>query len=129
MGLFVKQTGAICWVKGQVVLVSSDQGKSWDIPTCTVTDEDDLKKTTEEIAWEEAGVLGYVEGPRLGEFLHRENGKMYNISVYEIKARKFRDSWPKSNTNQRALMDPKEAAVKVDEFGLRDIFNKLTRSL
>ena len=125
--LFVKQVGALCWVKDRVVLVSSNGGKNWDIPVITIEDGDEPNKKVEQAAWEEAGILGHAEASRLGEYLHSSGGKMYKVGVFQLPAQKLPDRWPKSSSNQRALFNLDEAILKVDEFGLRDIFGKLKR--
>ena len=125
--LFVKQVGALCWVKDKVVLVSSNDGKNWDIPVINLEDADEPLKKVEQAAWEEAGVLGHAESSRLGEYLHSSGGKMYKVAVYALSTQKLPDRWPKSGSHKRALFSLDEAIFKVDEFGLRDIFGKFKR--
>lgn len=124
--LFVRQAGIVCWQDRKVVLVSED-GKNWRIPVVTVSEGAAKHKQAEDQAWEEAGVLGYAEEAPLGEYLHSGGGKMYKVEVFELEARKYRDKWPQSGRLKRTLLDPGEAADKVDEFGLRDIFSRLSR--
>ena len=124
--LFVRQAGAVCWQAQKVVLVSED-GENWRIPVITVTDEQPKHKQAEDQAWLEAGVLGYAEQAPIGEYLHSGKGKMFKVEVFELEARKFRDQWPNSKKFKRTLLDPAEAAGKVSEFGLRDIFSRLSR--
>jgi hypothetical protein len=126
--LFVKQAGALCWVDNQVVLVSKDDGNTWDVPAANVSEDGPAKHTVaEEQAWEQAGVLGYASENRVGEFLHSAGGKMYKVELFEIEAKKYRDTWPQSGVLKRGLFDPEEAVLKVDEFGLRDLLQKFAR--
>lgn len=127
-GFIKKQAGALCWWQKKIVLVSIDEGQHWSIPFDFIPDsEDSPQKIVEELAWQQAGVLGHAESKRAGEFLQSGGGKICKVEVFEIKASKFRDTWPRSGDISRALFTPEQAVEKVDEFGLRDIIERLQR--
>ena len=125
--LFVKQVGALCWVDEEIVLVSQDEGESWELPAATPSEGEQKTTVVEAQAWQKAGVLGHAEEHRLGEYLYSHGGKMYKVEVYELKAKKCRDQWPGEERCKRGFFSIEEAISKVDEFGLRDIFKKLKR--
>ena len=126
--LFKKQAGVVCLVDGKVVLVSGDNGKTWRVPLGPPGDDpDELKKQAEDVAWQEAGVLGFAASKRLGGYSYTAGGKMFQVSVFTLEARKYRDSWPQSENMERLLLPASEAADRVDEYGVGEILRKLAR--
>lgn len=120
------QASALCWVGKKIILVKA--GKKYSLPTGLVLadDESPLRRAEQE-AWEQAGVLGVAEKPRIGEFLSSAKGTIYKVEVFRLRKIKLRENWPLRDSVKRELFDPADAIQAVDEFGLRDILAKLSR--
>ncbi|KAI7867400.1 hypothetical protein BDF14DRAFT_1803392 [Spinellus fusiger] len=103
------------------LLVSYDkQGKSWTIPSSTLSMDQNMRSAATTMAWIEAGVKGSVKR-HVGIF--REKSDLMNVVdhwVYEIEISKALDVYPRKNECERRWFNYREARTLLRSKYLRD---------
>lgn len=117
----VRQAAAIAVRGRQVCLVTSRNGKRLVIPKGCL----EPGKTAGEIAlleaWEEAGLVGLLQPDPLGSYLYEKDGRDHHVLVYLLQVTQSADSWPEASWRERSWMTFKQAQLRVEELGLREL--------
>lgn len=123
------QTAALC-VRPQddriLLLTSRDTGrwvlpKGWPMPGRT------LAEAAAQEAWEEAGVIGTVADTPIGHFDTLKRLRVgfavpARVWVHPLTVSEMSDAFPEAGQRTFAWVTAEEAAVRVEEAGLRKIF-------
>ena len=126
----IRQAGVIAVRNGQVCLVSSRNGKRWVVPKGCI----ELGKSAGEIAlqeaWEEAGLVGVLQGEPLGSFVYEKDGFVCHVILFAMNVTGVVDSYPEAGMRQRIWLSPNIAHTRVEDAGLGDILRNspLTRA-
>ena len=123
-----RQSAVIPYRRGpnglEVLLVTSRKGTRWVIPKGAV--EPDLTPTVsaEKEAMEEAGVRGVTGAEPLGTYEYRKWGGTCTVQVFAMEVEDEVPAWPESGMRRRAWLTVEEARRRVDEAGLKQIFDR-----
>jgi 8-oxo-dGTP pyrophosphatase MutT (NUDIX family) len=125
-----EQLAALCWRKGEtgpeVLLVTSSSGR-WILPKGWPMPGKSPARAALTEAWEEGGVSrGKASRKPVGSYIATKRTIQGDDlpclhRVYAIKVRETADDFPEAHRRDRAWVSPEEAALMVDEEGLRDI--------
>lgn len=126
-----QQVGALCYRlregAPQILLVTSRDTGRWIIPKGWPMDGLSHAESAAVEAWEEAGVTGRPRAAPIGAFayLKRRRGKAADVpcsvAVFALEVEAARRDWPERAERRRRWMSRDEAAVRVDEEGLRHL--------
>lgn len=110
-----------------VLLVTTRGTGRWIIPKGNP--EKNLKphEVAKQEAFEEAGVVGRVRRKRLGTFRFLKSADqgppaLCAVDVYPLAVDQELDEWPERGMRQREWMTPGQAAMRVGEPGLIELF-------
>jgi 8-oxo-dGTP pyrophosphatase MutT (NUDIX family) len=116
-----------------VMLVTSRETHRWIIPKGWP--EKDLKgyQVAEREAFEEAGLIGEIGKKPMATFhylkrITETKRKRCGVDVFLLSVRQELEEWPEKAQRQRKWMTPGEAATRVAEVELIDLFLKLAGS-
>lgn len=122
----IPQCGALCLVKGQLVLVTNKKGTRWVIPKGHLELRDSSEAVRAELeAWEEAGIKGELCEEPLGTYYYRKKGNLYRVVVFRIEDCRLEEDWPESSARQRVVVPVEQARQMVNEPELREIMGRL----
>lgn len=124
---FPLQVGALAFREGpQVMLVTRKGGGPWIIPKGWPMRGKSLAEAAAQEAWEEAGVVGRLDGREIGHFDHCKNHDWVGplrctIRVYPLEVSESLGEWPEKGLRERRWFDRDEALRVLDSAELRDI--------
>jgi 8-oxo-dGTP pyrophosphatase MutT (NUDIX family) len=75
-------------------------------------------------ALEEAGVRGAIDEEPLGTYHYRKWGGTCTVQVFAMEVEEEVADWPEASTRRRAWLAIDDAKRRVDEEGLRQIFDR-----
>ena len=110
----------------EYLLVTSRDTGRWIIPKGWPLSGGDVAETVMTEAWEEAGIYGQLHGEPAGEYSYEK--KMENHSVrcrvvfYPVLVTKLAKDFPERNERQREWLSSGEAAKRIQEPDLRELF-------
>lgn len=120
-----RQSAVIPVLGDKVCLVLSRSGKRWVIPKGCM----EPGKTAGEIglqeAWEEAGLSGILNPDPIGTYCYEKDGRKYHVLVFVMNVTEMSDTWPESSWRQRTWVGFKQAAVRIEEYGLQEMFRTM----
>lgn len=129
------QVAALCCRQGrngtEVLLITSRDTRRWIVPKGWPMDDLSAPDAAREEAWEEAGVLhADLSRDPIGtyEYEKRLDGGYVapvTVKVYRLDVTQLSDIYPEAAERQRAWVSPAEAAERVREPKLKDIFLNL----
>jgi 8-oxo-dGTP pyrophosphatase MutT (NUDIX family) len=122
-----RQSAVIPYRRGpsglEVLLVTSRMGSRWVLPKGVV--ELDLSPAASAVkeALEEAGVRGTIDDEPLGTYQYRKWGGTCTVQVFAMEVEEEVADWPEAGMRKRAWLTVDDARRRVDEEGLRQIFD------
>ena len=125
------QSGAIPFrVHGgivEVALITSRKRKRWIIPKGII--EPNLKASESALkeVFEEAGLMGEITGPSVGEYREQKWYGTLKIKVYPMQVNRILQSWPEKDFRTRKWFSIKDAAKKVENKELADLLKKFRK--
>ncbi|WP_174045121.1 NUDIX hydrolase [Rhizobium rhizogenes] len=131
------QCAAICYrriFKGsdeiEVLLITSRDSGRWVIPKGWPMRKKKLHQVARQEAWEEAGVRGHVQKTPFGHFSYLKKVSKDEVFPCLVQAHlltvsKLEKDFPEKGQRQIKWFSPAEAALAVEEPGLRRLFNNL----
>jgi 8-oxo-dGTP pyrophosphatase MutT (NUDIX family) len=117
----IRQAAVVPLQNGQVCLVTSRSGKRWVVPKGCMEPGKSACEIALQEAWEEAGVVGLIEHDPLGSYFYEKDGVICHVIVFLLRVTGQVDSYPESVLRQRLWLPPSQAAVRVEDAGLREI--------
>lgn len=120
-----KQSGVIPYRvtngKIEVLLVTTSDCKNWVIPKGGICNGMSPPASAAKEAWEEAGVIGQVDGNELGTYKYRKKGKIYQVKTFLLAVETVLSDWPEANQRRRQWLDPSKAIKQVKKASLKQI--------
>jgi len=113
----------------EVLLVTSRKGKRWVLPKGVVEPELAPAVSAEKEALEEAGVRGAIDDRPLGTYQYRKWGGTCTVEVFAMAVEEEVSDWLEAATRKREWLTFDEARSRVDEEGLRQIFDRFVERL
>ena len=123
------QSGVVPFRVGQkgveVLLITSRHKQRWIIPKGIIDYGYSPQESSENEAYEEAGIEGQIDPSPIGEYKFRKWGGEVTVKVFLFKVTREHDDWPESSIRQRRWVSVGEATQLVDIEGLRKILLSL----
>jgi 8-oxo-dGTP pyrophosphatase MutT (NUDIX family) len=123
-----RQAAVIPYRKGpsglEVLLVTSRKGTSWVLPNDVVEPNLSPAASAANEALEEAGVRGAIDAEPLGTYQYRKWGGICTVQVFVMEVEEVVADWPEARTRRRAWLPVDDARRRVDEEGLKQIFDR-----
>ena len=117
----VRQAAAIPVRGDQVCLVTSRSGRRWVIPKGQIDPGHSAAEAALVEAWEEAGLLGALDGEAVGTYIYEKYGLHHHVTVFVLRVTDQRADWPERSERLRQWLTPEEAADRVEDAGLREL--------
>jgi 8-oxo-dGTP pyrophosphatase MutT (NUDIX family) len=123
-----RQSAVIPYRRGpsglEVLLVTSRKGTRWVLPKGVVEPDLSPAASAANEALEEAGVSGAIDAEPLGTYQYRKWGGICTVQVFAMEAEEEVADWPEASTRRRAWLTIDDARRRVDEEGLKQIFDR-----
>jgi 8-oxo-dGTP pyrophosphatase MutT (NUDIX family) len=116
---WIPQTAAIPIKDGKVCLVTSSSGKRWVVPKGLIDEGKTAGEMALQEAWEEAGIVGLLDGEPVGTYLYPKYGGTCHVTVFLMQVTEVADDWPERSFRERRWVSPAEAARLIEDEGLR----------
>jgi 8-oxo-dGTP pyrophosphatase MutT (NUDIX family) len=117
----IRQAAAVPVRAGKVCLVTSSSGKRWVIPKGCMEPGKTAGEIALQEAWEEAGLVGVLQGEPVGSYLYEKYGNEYFVTVFLLQVTDEAETWPEQALRQRAWLTPAQALARLDDRGLREL--------
>jgi 8-oxo-dGTP pyrophosphatase MutT (NUDIX family) len=121
----IQQAAAIPLWAGRVCLITSRRGKHWVIPKGCQEPDRTPGQTALQEAWEEAGLVGFLEEQPVGSYRYTKSGELYHVTVFLMHVTEMAKNWPEVNLRQRIWVAEDKAHKRVEPDGLRDLMRKM----
>jgi len=108
----------------EVLLITSSRSKRWVIPKGDKETELSPRESAAREALEEAGIEGPVSGEAVGTYAYEKGGDLCRVRVFAMAVEVMHEKWQESFRRRRWL-DPREAARRVNEKGLKRLLRTL----
>jgi 8-oxo-dGTP pyrophosphatase MutT (NUDIX family) len=126
------QSAALPWRRADdgtllVLLITSRETRRWVIPKGWPIRGLNRSATAAQEAFEEAGVRGELQKPKLGVYRYDKRlrtGRLQSVrvTVYPLKVLEEHDQWPELGQRDKLWVTPDEATKLVDEPKLKALF-------
>ncbi len=127
MSIWIRQASTIPVQDGKVCMVTSSNGKRWVLPKGLIDPGQTVGVAALNESWEEAGLLGILEGEPIGSYVYQKFGGECLVLVYRMTVNEVREEWPERGVRQRIWLRPEEAIDRIEEAGLREILRHTFR--
>ena len=121
----IKQSGVIPYRvtngKVEVLLVTTRRSHGWVIPKGGIKKALTPADSAANEGWEEAGVVGEVDGNHLGTYKYRKRGKTYRVKVFLLPVETVLEDWPEASHRKRQWIELTQAARRVKKASLKRI--------
>jgi len=117
----------------QIMLITSRTTRRWIIPKGWPMPGKTLAEAALQEAYEEAGVRGIIEPRPIGHYVYEKSdmpeGKNgpFGVDVFAVAFSHQEKEWPECKKRTFAWMTPAEAAARVNEPELKQIFLEFSR--
>jgi 8-oxo-dGTP pyrophosphatase MutT (NUDIX family) len=118
---FIRQAAALPIRNGRICLVTSSNGKRWVIPKGLIEPAHSPGETALKEAWEEAGLVGVLQGEPVGSYLYEKNGCTCHVTVFLMQVTGAAPDWPEIDLRQRTWLGVNSALERIEDPGLADI--------
>ena len=118
----------------EVLLITSLNSKRWIIPKGWPEAELSPGENAAREAFEEAGVTGKISAEPVGSYHYlkekKDGGGMpCTVHVFALAVTKQLDDWPEKGARELLWLPPEQAAAKVSEPALRQLFKNFRKQL
>ncbi len=117
----IRQAGVVAVKNGQICLVTSRNGKRWVVPKGCIEPGKSAGEIALQEAWEEAGLVGLLQGEPLGSYVYEKDGFVCHVILFAMNVTSAVDSYPEAGMRQRIWLAPLIAHTRVEDPGLGDI--------
>jgi len=118
----------------QVLLITSRKSKRWIVPKGWPMPGKTLSQAALQEAYEEAGVRGVVEARPFGHYIYEKsdmlegsNGR-FDVDVFAVLFSHQEKKWPERKQRTVEWVTLEEAAARVDETELKQLFLEFSHS-
>jgi 8-oxo-dGTP pyrophosphatase MutT (NUDIX family) len=114
-----------------VLLITTRRKRRWSVPKGWPIGAVKPHRTAEIEAFEEAGLVGKAKAKPVGRYKHRKDkGKRKiecDISVFPLKVRRQKKSWPEREQRDAMWMPARKAAARVHKAELSRLIERFAR--
>ena len=121
----IRQAAAIPFHDGRVCLVTSSSGKRWVFPKGLIDPGHTAGEAALIEAWEEAGLVGVLEGGPIGSYVYEKYELEHHVLVFCMTVSEVHEAWPEKSIRERVWVTVVEAMDRVEELGLQDILRRI----
>src|SRR5262245_51562600 len=118
MAKVVRQAAAIPIRGGRICMVTTRGGKGLVVPKGRLERGRTAEQMALQEAWEEAGILGIVQGRPLGSYRYTKAGIQFKVETFLMEVITVVKSWPESHWRSRHWLLPDDAARRTHQRGL-----------
>jgi 8-oxo-dGTP pyrophosphatase MutT (NUDIX family) len=129
MAQLLRQAAVIPVSDGQVCMVTSSSGRRWVIPKGMIDPGQTAGEAALNEAWEEAGLVGVLATEPAGSYLYDKYGRTHHVTVFVMHVKEMASDWPERDVRKREWVDPAEAVERIEEQGLREIVESVSRQV
>jgi 8-oxo-dGTP pyrophosphatase MutT (NUDIX family) len=120
-GEWIPQAASIPWRDGKVCLVRSRSGRRWVIPKGNIDPGHTAGEAALIEAWEEAGLVGHLQGTAIGSFVYTKFSRDHHVTVFVMNVTHEAFDFPERLFRSKEWLDPEVAAQRVTDPGLREL--------
>jgi 8-oxo-dGTP pyrophosphatase MutT (NUDIX family) len=124
----IRQAAAIPIRDGQVCVVNSRSGKRWVIPKGCLEAGKSAGEIALQEAWEEAGLVGFLQPDPVGTYLYEKSGTTCHVTVFILRVTDLADDWPEREWRQRRWLSFAQAQAQIEDLGLRELIRGASAS-
>lgn len=125
MTVWVNQAGVVPVRDGRLCMVTSRSARRWVFPKGVIDPGHTPGAAALIEAWEEAGLVGTLDGEPVGNYVYEKYGTPHHVLVFRMRVIDVRDDWPERGVRERAWLSVGEAVDRVEEPGLREILERV----
>jgi 8-oxo-dGTP pyrophosphatase MutT (NUDIX family) len=122
----IRQAGVIALNGERICLVSSRGGKRWVVPKGCLEPNKTAAEIALQEAWEEAGLVGILQPDPVGTYLYEKAGFLCHVTVFLMNVTEMADRWPEQDFRERSWLTVKQAILRIDDAGLRELIREAT---
>jgi 8-oxo-dGTP pyrophosphatase MutT (NUDIX family) len=120
----IRQAGVLAIEGERICLVSSRGGKRWVVPKGCLEPGKTAAEIALQEAWEEAGLVGVLQPEPVGSYLYEKAGFTCHVTVFLMSVTDTADRWPEQDFRQRSWLTAKQALLRLDDAGLRELIRE-----
>lgn len=109
----------------EILLITSIKKKKWIIPKGYVEFGLTPFESAKKEAYEEAGIIGFIETEEIGEFISEKNDNSKIVKVFLMKVLNQMDDYPEKNLRKRKWFKIDDAIIIVENESIKKILLKL----
>ncbi|MBL1173669.1 NUDIX hydrolase [Pantanalinema sp. GBBB05] len=113
----------------EILLITTSSGNHWGIPKGWISLFMSPADSAAKEAWEEAGVLGSVITPAIGDYQIRKWGYPCQVKVFFMQVQEVADQYPEVKQRQRQWFSLDKAIKRVKDPELQRLFSQVEPSL
>jgi 8-oxo-dGTP pyrophosphatase MutT (NUDIX family) len=107
-----------------VLVITARGGKRWTIPKGVVERSMTPAASAAKEAYEEAGVMGAVDGTPIGSYDYEKWGGTCHVEVFPMLVSAVLDDWPEAHGRRRRWLSIEEAADAVSSDDVRRLLRE-----
>jgi len=108
----------------EVLLITTHAGE-WSIPKGLIDPGNTAEQTAVLESEEEAGVIGVVSGPSLGQWFKKKFGGTCQIDVFPLRVETVLETWDEQSFRERCWLPIETAAERIDKAQVRPLIKAL----
>jgi 8-oxo-dGTP pyrophosphatase MutT (NUDIX family) len=120
----IRQAGVLALIGERICLVSSRGGKRWVVPKGCLEPGKTAAEIALQEAWEEAGLVGFLQPEPIGTYLYEKSGFTCHVTVFLMNVTDSADRWPEDDFRERCWLTASQALLRIDDAGLRDLIRE-----
>jgi len=120
----IRQAGVLAIVGERICLVSSRGGKRWVVPKGCLEPGKTAAEIALQEAWEEAGLVGFLQPEPIGTYLYEKSGFTCHVTVFLMNVTDSADRWPEDDFRERCWLTASQALLRIDDAGLRELIRE-----
>ncbi len=120
----IRQAGVLAIIGERICLVSSRGGKRWVVPKGCLEPGKTAAEIALQEAWEEAGLVGFLQPEPIGTYLYEKSGFTCHVTVFLMNVTDSADRWPEDDFRNRYWLPASEALLRIDDAGLRELIRE-----
>ena len=113
----------------EILLITSQSGRRWIVPKGIIEGGMTAEVSALKEAFEEAGIMGEINGPALGSFQYQKWGGTLTVIVFPMKVTEILPDWQESHFRNRDWVRIDEAKNRIGFENLIPLIDELKRRL
>lgn len=113
----IKQSGVIPFRikngKVEIMIISTSSQTGWTIPKGHIDPGYSASESAVKEAYEEAGILGDIKKPNIGNYQYEKYGQIFRVKVFFLEVTEKLTAWPEDYFRKRKWVSIKKASKKI----------------